>query len=92
MNGIKFDDNKPEYGLLPAIALDDIVKALTYGAQKYDRDNWRKVPDGERRYFDAMMRHLWAIKRGEALDSETGLSHYAHAACCLLFLLEKTHE
>lgn len=86
--GIKFDNNKPEYGLIPPHALDEIVKVLTYGATKYDRENWRKVPDRERRYFDAMMRHLWAIRRGEDVDSETGISHYAHAGCCLLFLLE----
>lgn len=86
--GIKFDSDKPEYGLLPPHALDEIVKVLTYGAQKYDRENWRKVPERQRRYFDAMMRHLWAVKRGEAVDNETGLSHYAHAGCCLMFLLE----
>lgn len=86
--GVKFDSGKPEYGLIPANALHEIVKVLTYGAKKYDRENWRKVPDRERRYFDAMMRHLWAIKRGEDVDSETGISHYAHAGCCLLYLLE----
>ena len=86
--GIKFDSNKPEYGLVPANALHEIVKVLTYGAQKYSRENWRQVPERERRYFDAMMRHLWAVRRGELVDEETGLSHYAHAGCCLLYLLE----
>lgn len=86
--GIKFDDAKPEYGLIPAAALHEVVKVLTYGATKYSRDNWKLVPDRERRYFDAMQRHLWAARRGESVDSETGISHYAHAACCLMFLLE----
>lgn len=86
--GIKFDSNKPEYGLVPANALHEIVKVLTYGAQKYSRENWRQVPERERRYFDAMMRHLWAVRRGELVDDETGISHYAHAGCCLLYLLE----
>ena len=86
--GLKFDSNKPEYGLVPANALHEIVKVLTYGAQKYSRENWRQVPERERRYFDAMMRHLWAVRRGELVDDETGISHYAHAGCCLLYLLE----
>lgn len=86
--GRKFDTGKPEYGLLPPFALEEIVKVLTAGAQKYDRDNWRRVPEGNRRYFDAAQRHIWAWKRGEKLDPETGLPHLAHASCCLLFLLE----
>lgn len=86
--GVKHDAGKAEYGLIPPHALEQIAQVLTYGAKKYSRDNWKIVPDRERRYFDAMMRHLWAIKRGEATDSETGMSHYAHAGCCLMYLLE----
>ena len=33
--GRKFDGNKLEYGLLPAFALEETVKVLTFGAQKY---------------------------------------------------------
>lgn len=86
--GVKYDIGKPEYGLLPPIALEEIAKVLTAGAQKYSRENWRYVEDGPRRYFDALQRHVWAWKRGEVLDPETGLSHLAHAGCCLMFLLE----
>ena len=86
--GRKFDNDKPEYGLLPPNALHEKVKVLTYGAKKYARDNWKFVPDSKRRYFDALQRHLWAWKKGEQLDHETGLYHLAHAACCLDFLLE----
>ena len=87
-SGRKFDSGKPEYGLVPPYALDELVKVLTVGAQKYERENWRFVPDAERRYFDALQRHVWAWKRGETLDPETGLHHLAHAACCLFFLYE----
>lgn len=86
--GIKYDTEKGEYGLLPAFALDDIVKVLTFGAKKYSRDNWKLVEDGQRRYFDAMERHVWAWKRGEKYDPESGIHHLAHAGCCLMFLLE----
>lgn len=86
--GIKYDNGKPEYGLLPPFALEEVAKVLTFGAHKYDRDNWKKVNDGQRRYFDAAQRHAWAIKRGETHDTESGLHHAAHAITCLLFFLE----
>lgn len=86
--GRKFDTGKPEYGLIPPNALHELVVVLTVGAQKYDRDNWKKVPESKRRYFDALQRHLWAWKRGEKLDPETLRPHLAHAMCCLFFLYE----
>ena len=86
--GRKFDGNKLEYGLLPAYALEETVRVLTFGAQKYERDNWKKVPDSKRRYFDALQRHVWAWKQGEQIDPESGLHHLAHAMCCLMFLYE----
>ena len=86
--GRKFDGGKLEYGLLPPKALEETVKVLTFGAQKYARDNWKHVDDAKRRYFDAMQRHLWAWKEGEQNDPETGKNHLAHAMCCLMFLYE----
>jgi len=86
--GRKFDGNKLEYGLLPPLALEETVKVLTFGAQKYERDNWQVVPDSKRRYFDALQRHVWAWKQGEQIDTESGIHHLAHAMCCLMFLYE----
>jgi hypothetical protein len=86
--GRKFDGGKLEFGLLPPFALEETVKVLTFGAQKYERGNWQKVPDSKRRYFDAMERHIWAWKKGEQLDPESGIHHLAHAMCCLMFLYE----
>ena len=86
--GRKFDGGKLEYGLLPPHALEETVKVLTFGAQKYERGNWQRVPDAKRRYFDAMERHIWAWKKGEQMDPETGINHLAHAMCCLMFLYE----
>lgn len=86
--GRKFDGGKLEYGLLPPHALREVVKVLTFGAQKYERDNWQHVPDSKRRYFDALQRHVWAWKEGEQYDPESGIHHLAHAMCCLMFLYE----
>jgi len=90
--GRKFDGGKPQYGLLPPLALKATVEILTFGAEKYEPDNWKRVPDSKRRYFDAMQRHLWAWKQGEQNDQETGKNHLAHAMCCLMFLYEHDVE
>jgi hypothetical protein len=84
--GIKFDQDKPDYSLLPFAAMDDVVRVLTYGAKKYDRFNWRNVE--RHRYEAAALRHISAYKQGEIMDPETGLNHLAHAMCSLLFLME----
>jgi hypothetical protein len=86
--GRKFDGGKLQYGLVPPNALSATVEILTFGAEKYEPDNWKKVPDAKRRYFDAAQRHLWAWKCGEQNDQETGKNHLAHALCCLMFLYE----
>lgn len=90
-DGRKYDQGKPMYDLLPALALEEVVKVLTYGANKYnepiDEENWRKVNKPHSRYFSAAQRHLWAAKRGEELD-ESGLHHIAHAITSLMFILQ----
>jgi hypothetical protein len=86
-NGIKFDQDKVRMELLPPFAQEEIAKVLTYGARKYDPYNWAKGMPWTRVY-GAAIRHLNAFARGEDKDPETGLSHVAHAACNLMFLLE----
>lgn len=87
--GMKFDDGKLDWALLPFESVEEIIKVLMVGAKKYKRDNWQMVEDGDTRYFNAAMRHITSWKRGEELDPETGLQHLAHAGCCLLFLISK---
>lgn len=84
--GVKFDMGKPPLGLLPRVALEQEAQVLAFGAQKYGRDNWRLGMDHSR-LLDACMRHVVAYADGEDNDQESGLSHLAHARCCLGFLL-----
>lgn len=88
MEGVKYDQGKVLMGCIPPHAELAIAKVLTFGANKYDRENWRKLDNIQVRYLDATMRHLNAYRRGEELDVESGESHLAHAACCLMFMLE----
>lgn len=86
--GRKFDTDKPMMDLLPPNVELAVARVLTVGARKYSPDNWRKVPDLQRRYLAAGRRHLNALQRGETCDPETGEHHLAHAICCFSFMLE----
>jgi len=85
--GLKLDQDKLCYTLLPFKAITEVVKVLEFGKQKYAKDNWQKVPNGKRRYLDAAFRHLIAYTEGKVKDPESGLHHLAHATCCLIFIL-----
>jgi len=89
ITGTKHDHGKPILGAVPPHAELAVGRVLTFGAEKYARGNWDKVEDHENRYMDAALRHLNAHRRGELTDSESGESHLAHAACCILFMLDK---
>lgn len=87
-NGVKYDDGKLDYTLLPYEALQEVVKVLMYGAKKYpEADNWKRVSDPRKRYNKAALRHLFAEVSGETIDKESGLYHLAHAVCSNLFAL-----
>lgn len=89
LGGIKHDGEKPRLDLLPFDAVTEIAKVMTFGAAKYSDRNWEKGFVWGR-LLGAALRHLFAWARREAADPETGLSHLAHAGCCVLFLL--AHE
>lgn len=87
--GMKYDSGKTRLGILLrefAGTLCGIGEVLSFGANKYVEGSWMHVPDAQRRYEDAFLRHLLAIKNGEWLDQESGLPHIDHALTNLMFL------
>ena len=88
MKGLKYDQDKPMYNPIPATAIDELSKVLTFGAIKYAPNSWQEVENGLERYRAALLRHTFAIQRGELVDSESGLPHSAHAMCCAAFIVE----
>ena len=97
--GRKHDGGKPRYDLYPLDAYEGCTRVLTFGAKKYADNEWKLVPDGEKRYYAALVRHLNAQKeyadnggKGHLLDEESGLPHLDHAQCCLIFLRHLTNN
>jgi hypothetical protein len=86
MVATKHDNGKPRMDLLDQHALHEISRVLGYGTQKYAAHDWRQGLQYSR-LIGAALRHLHAFNDGEDKDSESGLSHVAHAGCCIMFLL-----
>ena len=84
---LKYSDGKPKYSLIPPKPIEGLARVLTYGAQKYKPNNWKKCKDTSV-YVDALMRHLEAHRSGILFDGESGLPHLHHALCNLVFLCE----
>lgn len=78
--GAKLDAGKPRVELVLsgfALALLEVVKVGTYGANKYTDNGWKQVKNGIERYGDASGRHMLTDWSGEKIDPETGLRHKA---------------
>lgn len=91
MPDMKHDGGKARWSLLRrgcTRALEGIITVLEFGAKKYAEDSWKTVENGERRYRDALDRHLAELDKGEEFDAETGLPHIYHVGCNALFLAE----
>lgn len=84
--GLKFDNSKPRYDLIPPEIEEAVAKVLTFGASKYGDRNWEMGMSWGRVYA-AMRRHMAAWWAGEDKDAETGMPHTWHAACCIAFLI-----
>jgi hypothetical protein len=82
---LKFDGEKTRVDLLDPLALEGLAKVLTFGAKKYAAHNWRGGFKWSR-LIGALMRHLFAIMRGEDIDPESSLPHIDHLGCCWMFL------
>jgi Domain of unknown function (DUF5664) len=84
--GVKHDQGKLPYHLLPFDAVDDVVGVLQYGANKYGERNWEKGMELER-IEAAIGRHFSLHMQGELCDQESHLKHMAHIAANALFWL-----
>lgn len=90
--GVKFDEGKPAFELLPPELEEAVATILAFGAKKYAARNWEMGMDWSRPYA-AARRHLsnwWARKdfgHGAGKDRDSGMSDLAHAACNIAFLI-----
>lgn len=84
--GMKENRDKRDYTLLPWKTINEVVDIMQYGAKKYSRDNWKKVPSEE--YIKASFRHIISHLMEEDYDKESSFSHLSHAICDLIYACE----
>jgi len=85
--GLRFNQGKIRYDLIPQYAQEQYARVLTKGSEKYTERNWEKGMDWSV-VIASLKRHVAAFERGEDFDKETGLLHTAHVMCNAAFLTQ----
>lgn len=86
LKAIRYNKGKPRIGLVPPELMVEVAKVLTFGAEKYEENNWKKGLSDEN-CLSSCLRHICKYMAGEEFDNESGISHLSHAACNLAFLI-----
>lgn len=81
----RYNSGKLKWSLVDFDSLEDMVRVLEFGANKYSEHNWKKGLKTTE-VFESTMRHLVAYMKGEDLDPESGLPHTGHIMCNAMFL------
>lgn len=80
--GIKYDSGKLRLAEMMQDfreSLSAVCRVWEFGADKYEKSNWKYVDNAVDRYTNAMLRHLIA-ESDQQLDPESSLRHAAHVA------------
>jgi hypothetical protein len=80
--GTKYDNGKlrlAEMIIDFRVAMEELCKVWEFGANKYEKSNWKKLANPIDRYTNAMLRHLLA-EETNLVDDESNLLHAAHIA------------
>ena len=86
---LRYNQGKTQLNLIPPAVIEELGRALTYGAEKYDKNNYRKGMEWSK-VLDSLQRHINSFRSGEDFDPESGLPHLSLAMCNLVFLSEYT--
>jgi len=85
--GLRYNSGKAELHQVPTSLNFAVAKCLMYGAQKYEKGNWRKGMSWMAVY-DCLDRHMKKWLDRDPADEESGLPHLYHAAANIAFLIE----
>lgn len=83
-----FGVQKASFNCIPPVALIYLGAVCKNGADKYGPMNWREHAVTFSVYYNAMLRHLFAVLDGEWTDPESGQPHLAHLMAGAAILLD----
>lgn len=75
---------KLEFHRIPPHQLESVAEVMNTGGDKHGDHSYMEYKPIH--YWNACMRHLMAIRKGEKIDPEDGKSHAAHLACAAMIL------
>jgi len=82
---LRYNGDKLKWSYIHWSSLEEMVKVLMFGAEKYEPFNWQKgMPLTE--VSESLLRHMYAFLEGEDNDPESGISHIGHVLCNAMFL------
>ena len=84
--GLRFNQDKLRWDLLPLPAIEQVIKVFTHGSKKYKPYNWYRGMEYSISYASGQ-RHRASWWLGETLDKESKLHHLAHSITNDLFNL-----
>lgn len=73
--GLRSDEGKPRYDLIPPEFMDALAIHYAQGSKKYSERNWERGMPWSK-CFGPLMRHAWAWMRGETFDADPKLPDY----------------
>ena len=83
----KYDDGKNRLELIDPEFILGVGKVLTFGAEKYEADNWKNATwEDRQKSAGSLLRHTMAYQGGEMIDPESGLEHLYHMATNIMFM------
>lgn len=82
---------KLDLGLVPDTFISAVAEALTEGAVKYGRYNWRIAGVSASIYHAALRRHLAKWWNGQDFDAATRVHHLKNAAACIAILIDAAY-
>lgn len=82
--GLRYNQGKPKWSLVPQSALLPMVEVLEFGATKYAPFNWQKGLSYTE-ILESTKRHLDKLMEGEDFDEESKIHHIGHIQCNALF-------
>jgi len=84
--------NKPRISDVPPVALFALGAAMSDGANKYGRFNWRQTGATSSVFYDAMQRHLAQWYDGEDFADDSKVHHLAHIMASCAILMDCEHQ
>ena len=88
------NDGKTDLSFFHPETMEQTCKVWMVGAEKYDRDNWKKLwgDDTVSVVCASALRHILHILKGNDMDAETGLPNSAHVVANMSMLIEHLNK